>query len=112
MSTRSTTTFIVLLIIILGLAVGFWIAGLWTLPTLSPGSSSASSVSAQNVPPGVTQPAASAPTAATPGWCCVQRGSACTEEKEGAVVCLQKGGQLFNRSQQICDSICKRLQQK
>jgi len=103
MSTRSTTTFIVLLIILLGLAAGFWISGFWATPPAD------TPVPFPDATTGDGEPEGYVPVA---GWCCMERGGACTENTSGAIDCLRNGGQLFNKSQSVCDSICQRLQQR
>ena len=84
------------LLLLLGIAVGFWLTSLWT-----------------STPPGTPgkAPSKNTPMVFPPGFCCMKSAGKCVEESGGAVACLKKGGKVFNQKQADCDRTCSRILQ-
>jgi hypothetical protein len=101
MSTRSTTSFVILLLIITGVVAGFWVGGFWTMPTPPIDATSQSSQSGHKAAP-VEYPV-------LPGWCCKQAGGKCEAQSEGVIVCMRNGGKVFSLAQNDCDTVCTKL---
>lgn len=83
-------------LLILGVVIGFVIAGFFR-PPLQPAKQFVQHSSESG-----------------PGWCCLKAGSTCVEAKRGPLDCLniKKRGLLFNFDQKGCDASCGRYGQK
>ncbi len=91
---RSAYALFVLLLLCLGIALGFWITGLMTSNPSPPATHTSKTKKSLTFPP---------------GYCCTTPGSACTPNQVGALDCLRKGGKMFNRNQKSCDAICAKM---
>lgn len=97
--TRLSYILFVILLLCLGIALGFWITGLMTSAPVVPKTPT-------------TKTAKHAPFVFPAGFCCTTPGSACTSQSGGALVCLHQGGKIFNRNQKSCDTICAHFLKK
>ena len=83
----------VLLLLCLGIALGFWITGIMT--ALPSSHSSTTTVKTKHI-------------VFPSGYCCMSAGSPCISAS-GPLPCLHGGGKLFDPNQKSCDAICAQM---
>ncbi len=96
---RATFALLVVLVLALGFAVGWWYAGRVAPPALSPVRFSQRS---SGEPPVEQKPRKPKVTA---GFCCITPGQAC-EQVQNASTCFQRSGKGFQSRQASCDHFC------
>lgn len=94
--TKLSYALFISLLLLLGLAVGFWVAGFWTRAPVSPPKKPVEHLTVKEV-------------FGQPGWCCGVAGGKCVEFTQGALTCLKNGGKIFNQKKAICDDVCSAL---
>ena len=94
--TKLSYALFISLLLLLGVAVGFWVAGFWSAPVV-------------NIPPVPQQRLTVKEVLGQPGWCCGVAGGKCVAFERGALSCLKYGGLMFNQNRNLCDSICSKL---
>ena len=94
--TKLSYALFISLLLLLGLAVGFWVAGFWSGPAVNAPQKPEKKLSVKEV-------------FGQPGWCCSVAGGKCEENTQGAEACLKFGGKIFNQNRAICDVVCSKL---
>ena len=90
---RTKLLLAVIIAIILGFIIGWWIFGLFYVAPVNPT---------------MQQSSSSAPPHVTTGYCCVTPGKAC-DLVEDAVSCFSQGGKGFNPGQKTCNNFCLKI---